>query len=513
MSGAPAQVAESGQPGGGKVTDPADKYPGLNLIPWPQSLKLAEGEGRLHVTTNTRIVAGQKELQPLAQILAREIELLTSLKLKVLTDPAQADMGEGNIVLRIDRTVQAGEPILALRNRELVRTHDGAHSLTIGEQAVVAGFDYRAVAEGTATLLQALGQTDGQVSLPKLTIHDWPHADYCAMMVDVARQDHPIAWLRKMVEVCRFYKVRYLHLHLTDDQGWTFPSTKYPQLGSRNQAAHGGVAPKVYTLDELKELVAFADARGVTLVPELDMPGHSGAALRSLPEVFDAINPESRQPVGMGCMNMASEEIYPALDILIGEMCAVFRSSPYFHIGGDEVSMGRVALHPGYKSFMDKRGLESDAELGKYFIVRVNEIVKKHGKKAIKWEGLADEASRDIILMTWDNNNKTAGRMIAQGYTTITCPSDLGVPWEEWNMYICNGSHLKRGDAVLGATLVAWEQPPQTHLAGVRNVAARQERTWRPENSVTAAGFAARFQALDAAVSKLIDMPVKPSSR
>jgi hexosaminidase len=486
------------------AADPADSFRGLNLIPWPQTVR--PGEGRVKLTGTCRIVAAQKELEPLAKVLSGEVASLTGLNLHVASGPGRP----GDIVLQIDRAIQAGEPILAIKNRELTRTREGAYRLTVGDRVRVEGFDYRAIAEGTSTLLQAIGRSGGEVSLPRLEIHDWPHADYCAMLVDVARQDHPIAWLEKMIEVCRFYRVRYLQLHLTDDQGWTFPSRKYPQLGSRNYGAHGGVAPKVYTLDELKGLVAYADARGVTLVPELEMPGHSGAALRSLPEVFDAINPTSKQPVGMGCMNMANEEIYPALDAIIGEMCEVFRSSPYFHIGGDEVSMGRVALHPGYKAFMAKHGLKDDADLGKHFTVRVNEIVKKHGKKTIKWEGLANEASRDIVVMAWVNNNQAAGHLIARGFTTITCPWGLGVPWEDWNMYICNGSRLKKGDPVLGATLVAWEQPPLTHLSGVRNVASRQERTWNPDHTVTVQGFAARFQALDAAVGKLIGMPVKP---
>jgi hexosaminidase len=487
-----------------RAADPADKYPGLNLIPWPRAVQL--GEGRMNVTAESRVVAAQKELDPLARVLAEEIALLTGLKPMVVTGSALP----GDIVLTVNKAVLADEPILVARERQLVKTRDGAHRLTVGDRAVVEGFDYRAVAEGSATLLQALRQSNGQVSLPKLTVRDWPHADYCGMLVDVARQDHPVAWLKKMVQVCRFYKVRYLQLHLTDDQGWTFPSTKYPQLGTKNHGAHGGAAPKVYTLEELRELVAYADARAVTLVPELEMPGHAGAALRSLPAVFDAINPKTKQPVGLGCMNMASEELYPALDTIIGEMCDVFRSSPYFHIGGDEVSMGRVALHGGYKAFMEKHQLKDDHELASFFIVRVNEIVKKYGKKAIKWEGLANEASKDVIVMTWDKNNNTAGPLVARGFTTITCPWDLGVPWEEWNMYVCNGSRLKKGDAVLGATLVAWEQPPQTHLAGVRNVAARQERTWNPDHEVTAQGFAARFQALDAAVGKLLEAPVRP---
>lgn len=488
---------------GAIAADPADHYPSLNLVPWPKSVQV--GEGRMNLSAESRIVAGAGELRPLAEVLSGEIAVLTDLKLKVVV----GDAHPGDIVLRIDKAIRADESILAVRDRQVVRTAEVAHTVTIGNAAVVEGCNYQAVAEGSATVLQALGMVQGRVSLPHLTIKDWPHADFCAMMVDVGRQNHPIEMLKKMVEVCRFYKVRYLQLHLTDDQGWTFPSTKFPTLGSKNHGAHGGVAPKVYTLEELKQLVAFGDARGVTLVPEMEVPGHSGAALRSLPEVFDAIDPKTGQPVGMGCMNMSNEAIYPALDIIIGEMCDVFKSSPYFHIGSDEVSMGRVTLHSGFKAFMEKHHLKSDDELARHFIAQVNEIVKKHGRKAIKWEGLANEASKDIIVMCWDNNNNSAAPLIARGYSTITCPWGLGVPWEEWNMYICNGSRLKKGDSVLGSVLVAWEQPPEIHLLGVRSVASRQERTWGPDNRVTEQGFASRFQALDAAVGKLVDRPAR----
>ena len=328
--------------------------------------------------------------------------------------------------MKINRAIKADEQILVLRNREPVRTTDGAHTITIDEQAVVEGFDYRATAEGTATILQLLGKTEKGVRLPKVTIKDWPHADYCGVMLDVARQDHPIEAIKKVVQLCRLYKARYLQLHLTDDQGWTFPSTKYPKLGSKNYGAHGGVAPRVYKLDELKELVAYADARGVTIVPEFEVPGHSGAASRSLPEIFDAINPQSKQPVGMGCMNMSNEEIYPALDTIIGEMCDVFRSSPYFHIGSDEVTSGRLSLHPGYKAFMAKHGLKDDHQLADHFVAAVCAMVKKHGKKAIKWEGLANTATKDVIIMAWEANSTVATDMLARGYTTITCPVEPG---------------------------------------------------------------------------------------
>ena len=479
------------------AVDPADTHPGLNLIPWPKSLESQPGYMKL--TAASRIVAGDPSLKPLADILAEEITLLTNIKLAVADGPPRP----GDIVLKINKSIKAGEPILVTRPPDLVRTTDGAHTITIADQALVEGFDYRSVAEGTATILQAITQAAGQAALPRLSIKDWPHADFCGMMVDCGRQAQSIEWLKKMVETCRMYKVRYLHLHLTDDQGWCFPSTKYPQLGSKPQG------PIRYDLTELKGLVAYADARGVAIVPELEMPGHSGAALNCLPEVFDAINPETKEPIHLGCMNMASEQIYPALDTIIGEMCDVFKSSPYIHIGSDEVQMGRVTLNPGFKEFMAKHNLKNDGELANYFIARVNEIIKKHGKKTVKWEGLGTGAAKDMVIMTWISRSNAARHCIDDGYATITCPWDLEVTWPQWSMYECNNSKLKKGENVLGAILVAWEASAEVNAAKVRTVAGRQERTWGPDNSVTEAGFLTRYQALDAAVGKLIGLPPK----
>lgn len=486
------------------AADPADTHPHLHLIPWPKSV--AVREGFLQLSAETRIVAEDERLLPLAKVLAAELEPLTDLKLLAIA----ADRGRaGDIVLRIDSQLRADQPILCVRQRELIRTTDGAHTIDIAEQAVVTGFDYRAAAEGTSTLLQLLGRSKGKCHLPKIQIKDWPHADYCGAMLDVARQDHAIEDIKKVVQLCRIYKARYLQLHLTDDQGWTFPSTKYPQLGTKNYGAHGGIAARRYDLDELKKLVAYADARGVTIVPEIEVPGHSGAAVRAMPEVFDAIDPESKQPIGIGCMNMSNEALYEVLDTLIGEMCDVFRSTPYFHIGSDEVTSGRLRLNPTYAAFMSKHGLKDDHELADHFVREVCAMVKKHGKKAIKWEGLANFATQDVIVMCWEGNSVFATQAQAAGYTTITCPWNLAVPWEEWNIYSCNASQLKRSDAVLGATLVAWEQPPLTHITNLRSLASRQERTWGPDNQVSTTGFAARFQPLDAVAGKLIGMPVK----
>ena len=115
-------------------------------------------------------------------------------------------------------------------------------------------------------------------------------------------------------------------------------------------------------------------------------------------------------------------------------MCDVFRSSPYFHIGSDEVTSGRLSLHSGYKAFMAKHGLKNDSELADHFVRQACALVKKHGKKAIKWEGMSNFATKDVIIeVCWENNSTMAAKEAARaGYTTITCPWGLGVPWEEW---------------------------------------------------------------------------------
>ena len=208
-------------------------------------------------------------------------------------------------------------------------------------------------------------------------------------------------------------------------------------------------------------------------------------------EIFYAIHPKTGKPVDIGCMNMANEAIYPALDTIIGEMCDVFRSSPYFHIGSDECQTTGLPLHAGYKAFMAKHGLKNDDEVGSYFIDRVNAMIAKRGKKTIKWEGVGDEACKDVIFMCWVGNNRTAERLARDGFTMITCPWGLGVPWPEWSMYVCNGSLLKPSDPVLGATTVMWEQTPAMHLASARRgLPERQERTWGPDNRFTEQGFA-----------------------
>lgn len=470
------------------------------LLPTPKSF--TPGKGSLVLTSESRIVASTPDLKPLARVLSDEIQMASGLRLAV---PERPDSRPGDIVLLVNRDVIAGSGILAARGGSITRSLEGAHRITVGNQALVEGFDFRAVAEGTATLLQSLHVESDEVSLPRMRVHDWPHADYIAAMVDVARQQVTADDLRACVQACRLYKVRYLHLHLTDDQAWTFPSTAFPKLGATNAAAHGGVPPRRYTLRELNSLVRFANERGVTLVPEIEMPGHSGAARGAMPELFSCVDSATGEVRDVGMMDIASPRLLAALDTLIGEVADVFRSSPYIHIGGDELSgLPALEARPETKAYMLAHGLKDSGELLNHFMRQVSRMVNKRGKKALIWEGGASEASPDIIVVCWDGDAKTAERLIAKGFTTITCPWNLGVPWPEWNMYVCNGSTLKIGDSVLGSMTPIWERGGEVSLQMLRDgVPKRQERTWGPENTFTPESIAPRLAANDLLLDRL----------
>ncbi|MCY2929012.1 MAG: family 20 glycosylhydrolase, partial [Planctomycetota bacterium] len=437
----------------------------------------------------------------------------------------QTDTGQGrdgDIVLKLDPDIRADADIPAVQGQKIVKTRDFAHTIQIGEKALVAGWDYRAVAEGTATLLQALAGKDGAFALPRMKVRDWPGVDYTGVTVDLARQQIPLDAVKAVVDACRLWKIRYCQLHLTDDEGFTFPSTAFPKLGTKNQAAHDGLVPRVYTLKELKDLVAYADARGVTLVPELETPGHSDAMGRAMPEVFGPYK----------ILDISSDEMYKALDTLVGEMCDVFKSSPYFHMGADEMYYFELESQPATAENLKKRGLKNLDEAFIQHVERMNESIRKRGKMTLAWEGVAIPGegrgyklpaplTSQVICMCWFPWDYT-GAIQQQGFTTITVPWDLGVPLSQWNMYVCNLTRLPATARLLGSSQT------MSHMSGsalvsdylggelygstlegyIYSLATRMERTWTPEAPLQEPEYQTRLTGARAMLGRLA-LPVK----
>ncbi|MCY2926440.1 MAG: family 20 glycosylhydrolase, partial [Planctomycetota bacterium] len=198
----------------------------LKLLPTPKVLKI-DG-GAMPLTPESRIVATDPKLKPLADILADEILLITRHRPAV----AAGEVKAGDIVLTINPALRADADIWTVHGQDVVQVRDYAHTVTVTDRVAIEGWDYRAVCEGTATLLQAIVLEGEKVSVPKMTVKDWPYSDYGAIMIDCAREHQPLAVLKTAAQTCRMFKIRYLHLHLSDDSAFTFPSTAYPLASS-----------------------------------------------------------------------------------------------------------------------------------------------------------------------------------------------------------------------------------------------------------------------------------------
>lgn len=445
----------------------------LKLLPTPKVLKV--DSGRIPLTAENRIVAADPQLKPLAAILSDEILLVGGIRLAAAGDEPRA----GDIVLKINPGLRADEDIWTVKGQDVVQVREYAHTITVSDRTVVEGWDYRAVCEGTATFLQSLQMDGGKVFVPRMKIKDWPHADYTSTMPDCARQHNPAYCLKTVVEACRYFKVRYLHLHLSDDSAFTFPSTAYPEANS----VHDPSVPP-YSLEELKDLVAYADARGVTCVPEFEAPGHCTALLDGMKGKLGS--------AAQRCMDVINPDIYPIIDKIVGEMCDVFRSSPYFHIGGDEVESAWYLSNPHVQKYVEEHKIKNDPHaLFLPYGRNMADICKKHGKKAVMWEGFRlgvpfdPSLSKDIVVYAWYGGARAAQD---NGFVTITVPWEIKIPFTNWSMYHCNGVDLDpKKDRVLGACRPMWEVDGYTMARPyMRGVAERQERTWSPAAEIEA---------------------------
>ncbi|MEI7837411.1 MAG: family 20 glycosylhydrolase [Planctomycetota bacterium] len=441
----------------------------LKLLPTPKVLKVDGGQ--MPLTAQGRIVATDPKLKPLADILAAEILLVAGFQPAVVEAAPQA----GDIVLSINPKLQADAEILTVHGQDVVRTREYAHTIAVTDRVAIEGWDYRAVCEGTATLLQAIVLEGGKASVPKMTVKDWPFSDYGSIMIDCARQYQPVYILKVAVETCRMFKIRYLHLHLHDDNAYTFPSKAYPEANTK-----GGLPP--YKLEDLKDLVAYADARGVTCVPEIEGPGHCTSLLDGMGGKLGDVKNRT--------MDVLNPNIYPILDTLVGEMCEVFKSSPYIHFGGDEVEPAWYLGNAHVKQYMKEHNLTGEHTIWLTYGQNIAKIARKHGKKAIMWDGLPvgvpkdPSLAKDIILYTWFPRASETLTARDLGYTTITAPWDMP-PFPEFNIFTCNGAVLKRDDKVLGHCRPMWEMSQEALALGyLTGAPERHERTWGPDSVI-----------------------------
>lgn len=291
-----------------------------------------------------------------------------------------------------------------------------AYRLDIDSSGVkLIAHEASALLYGIATLRQ-LGYLHGNNGrLPYVSIEDKPRFEYRGLHLDVSRHFFPLSFVKKLIDIMSIYKFNTFHWHLTDGAGWRLAINQYPKLtteaawrthtdwatwrerGSRflpfgHPNANGGF----YTQDEARELVAYAAKRGVNVIPEIEMPGHSEAALAAYPNLSC-----SGEPYGNSDFCLGNEDTYTFLTGVLEEVLDVFPSE-YIHIGGDEAQKSSWRSCEKCQALMEREGLEDVDALQSYAVKRVNEYLKERKRKLIGWDeilegGLAEGAT----VMSW----------------------------------------------------------------------------------------------------------------
>lgn len=276
-----------------------------------------------------------------------------------------------------------------------------------------------------ATLRQLVGLSPDRIRLAAVTIDDSPRFAWRGVMLDTARHFLAIDTIKRQVDAMERVKLNVLHLHLSDDQGFRVESRRFPRL---TEAANGDF----YTQAQIRDLVAYAADRGVRIIPEFDVPGHSKAIIAAYPGL-GIEGKKNALGLADAAINPASPQTYRFLTGLIGEMAALF-PDPVFHVGGDEVAKGVWDGNSDVQALMAREKLADAKAVEGYFIRRVQDIVRRNGKTMIGWEEIAGGrgVSKDAIIQAWQTSNVTADAT-ARGYRTVVSAGyylDLLMPAE-----------------------------------------------------------------------------------
>ncbi len=400
------------------------------------------------------------------------------------------------------------------------------YTLTVtASGAAVSAADERGAQNAAVTLIQLMEPAEGGISLPLGRMEDAPACSWRGVMIDLARDWHELHVLYEYVDMCRFYKIKYLHLHFTDDQSYTLPSKSYPALSTPGRS---------YTEDELRGLMAYAAARGVEIIPEIDVPGHCTSFAAAYGDIFGRD--------GIICL---SDESMAGMATIFRELCELFADSAYIHIGGDEAAIDKWTSCEKCLSAFKNRGVDVAMEdrhalsqiMYATFIREMCEVVLACGKTPVVWEGFAAEVNnlipREAVIMSWENFYQVTPSLRAAGFRLVNCswnpmyvvtPVVYWTPEEvyNWSVYKWKPVHpgspyIRTGGLeieptmqVEGGQLLAWGdhivKQFENVAEGVREeqrlieerTPALAENTWNREKRTDWPEFSARMTAVAA---------------
>ncbi|MFB0565612.1 MAG: beta-N-acetylhexosaminidase [Candidatus Aminicenantaceae bacterium] len=378
--------------------------PGITLMPFPE--KISFGQGKLAVNSEFHVALSGYQEPRLKRAILRLIQRLNTQTGLLL--PCEIEKNISEAILEIN-CQGPGEEMQSLNE-------DESYTLEItSSRAYLQAPTPVGVLRGIETFLQLVKLGSEGFYIPAVKIQDRPRFPWRGLLIDVCRHWMPIEVIKRNLDAMAAVKLNVLHWHLTEDQGFRIECKKFPKLHEE------GSDGKYFTQDQVRQILGFARDRGIRVVPEFDMPGHTTSWFIGHPELASAPGPyqiERHWGIHDPCMNPAREEVYTFLDSFFEEMTELFPDE-YLHIGGDEVNGIHWNNNPDIVAFKQKNKMKENHDLQVYFNKRIQAILSRHGKKMVGWdEILHRDLPKNIVVQSW-RGQKSLARAASDGYLGI----------------------------------------------------------------------------------------------
>lgn len=405
----------------------------INIIPTPNELKILDGS--FVINPETKIFCDNN----------------SAAAVKYLKEILEPSTG-----IHLETSDRSGNnQIQFINDPSLSQTGIGSYSITINENGInISANDGAGYFYAVQTLIQMLPAeiyskcSGGSISLklPCLIIKDLPKYSWRSFMLDSGRQYQTIGFIKRYLDYLAILKINVFHWHLTEGQGWRIEIKKYPKLTEVGAfVANGEEQQGFYTQEEIKEIVEYANERFITVVPEIDLPGHSEAALIAYPEyTCFGKTPETVMEYSPSLFCGGSEKTYLFLQDILDEVCELFPGE-YIHLGGDEAPKNNWDSCLVCQERINQENLNNSHELQVYFSARLANYLKQKNKKVIFWGDIVEQPSQklpdNVVIYWWNYRRKKDLAFhiaLANGYKVI-CGTNyytyLNFPVSPWSMY------------------------------------------------------------------------------
>lgn len=495
----------------------------LNLMPWPQSVVLNDGNFALNKNFKVNITGN-----PNPRIFSGVTRFLRRL------DGRTGMFFQQGFITKLNEVPTAELQINCTKSGKIGLYEDESYHLDIKQNQITinATSDLGAL-HGLETLLQMLQNNNTSFYFPISQISDFPRFTWRGLMIDVARHFQPIDVVKRNIDGLAAMKMNVFHWHLVDDQGWRIEMKKHKKL---IDVASDGM---YYTQEEIKNIVKYADERGILVVPEIDVPGHGSAILTAYPEIGSKVitltggtsekniqgtaiatyGIERNAGIFSPTLDPSNPKTYQLLSEIFDEVCPLFPGA-YFHIGGDENEGKDWDSNPKIQEFMKKNKLANNHELQTYFTMQLVPMLKKHGKQLMGWEEIMTKnMSKDAIIHSWrgPNEGMVAGQSLVdavkKGYKTVLSNGyyiDLMYPVASHylNDPMPKGANLTAEEKarILGGEATMWTELATSTTIDSRlwpRTAAIAERLWSAEDITDLASMRKRLDVVSFRLEEL----------